>query len=40
MRRAVLAIVVVLAASSLSACSKCSVPTFGTQACNDKPVTR
>jgi hypothetical protein len=40
MRRTALVLVVFLAASSLSACSKCSVPTFGAQACNDKPAVR
>jgi hypothetical protein len=40
MRRTALILVVFLAASSLSACSKCSVPTFGAQVCDNKPVTR
>jgi hypothetical protein len=38
--RASLILVAVVVLSNLSACSKCSVPTFGTMACNDKPTLR
>jgi hypothetical protein len=40
MRRTAIVLVILIAASSLTACSKCSVPTFGAQACNDKPAVR
>ncbi len=40
MRRAALLIAVLLAASSLGACSKCDVPTFGSQACTEKSTLR
>ncbi len=40
MRRAALLIAVLLASASLGACSKCDVPTYGSQACTEKPVLR
>jgi outer membrane protein assembly factor BamE (lipoprotein component of BamABCDE complex) len=40
MRRFALVIATLLAATSLSACSKCSVPTYGAQACAEKPAIR
>ena len=40
MRRAILLIAVLMASSSLGACSKCDVPTYQSQACTEKPVLR
>ena len=40
MRRAALLIATLLAASQLGGCSKCSVPTFGSQVCEEKPAVR
>jgi hypothetical protein len=40
MRRLVLAFAALLAATGLSACSKCDVPTFGAMACKERPSVR
>jgi hypothetical protein len=40
MHRIAFVLATLLAATNLSACSKCSVPTYGAQACSEKPAVR